>query len=79
MSPTTWLIAGSVTSWLVATAAIGPGMGWEMLAGMLGPLVVAVVSWETAYRTFRRNPERLMPLMVKAFAGKMVFFGRMSR
>ena len=43
MKPATWMIGGSVASWLVATAVTGPVMGRELLAGMLGPLLVAVV------------------------------------
>jgi hypothetical protein len=47
----------------------------EILLGIIGPLVVASVSWVLMERTHKRDPERLTPLMVKAFAGKMVFFG----
>ena len=47
----------------------------EVLFGMLAPLLVAVVSWAFAERTYRRDPARLTGLMVTAFAGKMVFFG----
>lgn len=47
----------------------------EILLGMIGPLAVASGTWVLMERTFRRRPERLTSLMVKAFAGKMVFFG----
>jgi hypothetical protein len=46
----------------------------EVLLGMTGPLVVASGTWLLMERTYRRNPERLTSLMLKAFAGKMVFF-----
>jgi hypothetical protein len=69
------MIGGSVASWLVASAVTGPVMGREVLAGMLGPLLVAVVTWEMADKTFRLNPERLTARMITAFAAKMVFFG----
>jgi hypothetical protein len=69
------MIGGSVASWLVATAVTGPVMGREVLAGMLGPLLVAVVTWEMADKTFRQNPERLTARMITAFAAKLVFFG----
>jgi len=75
MKPATWMIVASVASWLAATAVAGPVMGREMLAGMLGPLLVAVGTWEMADKTFRRRPERLTARMVTAFAAKMVFFG----
>jgi hypothetical protein len=69
------MIAASVASWLIATAVTGPVMGREMLFGMLGPLLVAVATWEMADKTFRHAPERLTARMVTAFAAKMVFFG----
>jgi hypothetical protein len=75
MRPATWMIGGSVASWLVASAMTGPVMGREMLAGMLGPLLVAVGTWEMVDRTFRHDPARLTTRMVTAFAAKMVFFG----
>jgi hypothetical protein len=68
------MVAGSVGSWLAAVV-VAPSMMVETLCGMLAPLLVAVVSWELAERTYRQSPERLTPLMVTAFAGKMVFFG----
>ena len=47
----------------------------EIFLGVLGPLLVASGTCVMAGRTYRRDPERLTGLMVKAFAGKMVFFG----
>lgn len=75
MTPATWMIGGSVVSWLVAITVTGPVMGWEVLAGMIGPLLVAVATWEMADRTFRHAPELLTARMITAFAAKMVFFG----
>lgn len=73
--PVGLMVGGSVTSWFVVTLAATPTMMAETLLGMIGPLLVSVVSWELAQRTYRRCPERLTGLMVTAFAGKMVFFG----
>jgi uncharacterized membrane protein YdfJ with MMPL/SSD domain len=69
------MIGASVASWLVAAVVTGPAMGRELLAGMLGPLLVSVATWEMADQTFRHDPERLTGRMVTAFAAKMVFFG----
>lgn len=69
-----WMVAGSVGTW-IAAVLVAPTAMAETLCGMLAPLLVAVVSWELAERTFRHSPERLTALMVTAFAGKMVFFG----
>jgi hypothetical protein len=45
-----------------------------VVIGMLGPLLVAGASWVLMVRTFRRDPSRLTPVMMAAFAGKMAFF-----
>ena len=70
-----WMAALSVTGWLAAVALAGPALGLEILLGMVGPLLMTSGSWALAERTYRRSPERLTPLMVAAFFGKMVFFG----
>ena len=75
MTPAAWMIGGSVVSWLLVSAVTGPVMGREVLAGMVGPLLVAVATWEMADRTFRQAPELLTARMITAFAVKMVFFG----
>lgn len=45
------------------------------LLGTIGPLAVAWGSWTLTKRTYRRNPAALTPLMIKAFAVKLLFFG----
>ena len=42
---------------------------------MLAPLAGAAATWVLVARTFTSRPELLTPLMVAAFAGKLVFFG----
>lgn len=46
-----------------------------VLAGMIGPLVVASATWALMKQTYRRDPGLLTSLMLKLFAGKVVFFG----
>ena len=65
---------------LVATAgavavALVPGAALEVLLGMAGPIVVGVGSLVLTDRTYKRSPERLTRLMVRAFLGKLVVFG----
>ena len=62
-------------SWLAATAVLGMQTGVEILLGMLGPLAVAAGTWLLVERTHRQNPGRVTSVMLKAFAGKIVFFG----
>ena len=75
MTPVWWMTGASIVTWLAATALVGTRTGFEILCGMLGPLVAAAVTWVLAERAFRRHPEELTPLMVAAFGVKMVFFG----
>jgi len=76
MKPAIWMVAASVGAWLVATRLLGIDAEREIVLGMAGPLVAAVVTWVLVERTYTsRQPERLTPLMMQAFAVKMVFFG----
>jgi hypothetical protein len=69
------MTGGSVLAAMVADLASGGRARTEIWLGMLGPLVVAVITWTLTERVYKQNPERLMAVMMKAFAGKIVFFG----
>lgn len=69
------MVGASLAVWLGATAITGSRTGLEVLAGMVGPLIVATGTWVMTERTYRRHPERLTALMIAAFGVKMVFFG----
>jgi hypothetical protein len=75
MKPVAWMVTASLLSWLALTMLAGTDTGVAVLLGMVGPLVVASVTWVLAERTYTRHPERLTSVMVQAFAGKLVFFG----
>jgi hypothetical protein len=75
MTSAAWMAAASVVSWLAAAAALGPRVGGDVFAGMLGPLVAASASWLVVERTFRHDPARVTGLMMAAFLAKMMFFG----
>lgn len=45
-----------------------------VVAGVAGPLVVAIGSWKLTERVWRREPARLTSVMVAGFAAKLVFF-----
>ena len=70
-----WMIAASVASALAAAAIAGRQTVAEVVLGMLAPLVAVGVSWVLTERTYRRDPERLTPLMIGAFGVKILFFG----
>jgi hypothetical protein len=67
------MVALSVGSAAVAIAIGAPAV--EVLWGMAGPLGAASVTWVLVQRTFQESPERVTGVMMKAFAGKMLFFG----
>jgi hypothetical protein len=69
------MVVASLVSWLVIAALVDARARSATLFGMIAPLGVAAVSWLMAERAWRRNPASLTPVMITAFAGKMVFFG----
>lgn len=75
MKPVWWMTGAGVLSWLVVAAMPGVESDVEVLLGMIAPLAGAVATWVLAARTYPSRPERLTPLMLAAFGGKLVFFG----
>ncbi len=75
MKPVWWMVGSGVLSWLAVAAVPGVESDVEILFGMIGPLAGAVATWVLVVRTYPTRPERLTPLMVAAFGGKVVFFG----
>ncbi len=75
MTPVWWMVGAGVLSWLVVAAVPGVESDKEILFGMIAPLAGAVATWVLVVSTYPSRPERLTPLMVAAFGGKVVFFG----
>jgi len=69
------MVGAALASWGAIAAVPGVDSDVELLFGMMAPLAGAVATWVLVTRTYLRRPERLTPLMVAAFAGKLVFFG----
>jgi hypothetical protein len=70
-----WLmLAGSILSSLGVVLLL-ENQALEIWLGMLGPLAAALVTRIATDRAYRRQPEVLTALMIKAFAAKMLFFG----
>lgn len=67
------MTAGSVLSAFAVSAISASGRAVWM--GMFAPLAVVIVSWIAMERVYRRKPERLNAVIMRAFAGKLVFFG----
>lgn len=74
MLPLAWMAGGSLLSWAAVAAAGGARVNPEALFGMLGPLGSACVSWIAARRAYVASPERLMAMLIRSFALKLVFF-----
>jgi hypothetical protein len=73
MTPVWWMAGSSLGSWLALAMWVGPMVGVALLAGMLGPLAMAIGSWLVTIRTYVRRPERVTAVMAAAFAVKMMF------
>lgn len=73
MTPLVLMIVASVGSAFVAVLAGAPGP--EVVWGMAGPLAAGSVTWVLVTRTLQTAPDQLTNVMMKAFAGKMLFFG----
>ncbi|HUL74388.1 MAG TPA: hypothetical protein VLT86_14875 [Vicinamibacterales bacterium] len=70
-----WMTAACAGSALALVAFVPGFAPRDVVAGMAGPLVAAGVSWLMIDRIARVNPAGLTPLMMVAFAVKLVFFG----
>ena len=75
MTAVAWMVGASLISWLVATLSTDARGNPEVLLGMAGPLMSAIVSWVFYERAHRSAPGRLTNVMITALALKMVFFG----
>lgn len=73
VGPLVWMLGAGIGSTIVAVLAGAPPP--EVVWGVAGPLVSACVTWLLVTRTLRRAPDALTGVMMKAFAGKMLFFG----
>ncbi|MBI4471857.1 MAG: hypothetical protein HY646_04255 [Acidobacteria bacterium] len=69
-----WVAAGLIASSLAVALLFGLQTGRDAGLGLLGPLVAMICTWIAVERTHRRRPEGVTPVMIKAFAAKMVFF-----
>src|SRR5678816_2898926 len=73
-----WMLVGSVLSSLAATILIGaeaPAVKLAVWLGMIGPLVAALGTWVAVERMFRKQPEKVTGVLIKAFVLKLIFFG----
>ncbi len=75
MKPVWWMAACGLLTAAAVVALPGMDSDREVFLGMIAPLAATIGTWVMVERTYRWRPERLTPLMVMAFGGKMVFFG----
>lgn len=69
------MAAAALPCGVVIALLAGPGHGGAVLAGSVGPLVAAAVTWVIVDGVHRREPARVSAAMIKLFAAKMLFFG----
>jgi hypothetical protein len=75
MTPVWWMAGGGLLTALAIVLLPGMDSDREVMLGMLAPMLATTGTWVVVERTYRWRPERLTPLMMMAFGGKMVFFG----
>ena len=75
MGPVWWMAGTSVGSFLPVALWFDRKTAAAVLLGMLGPLVMALVTWIVTEQTFRANPDRVTGVMAAAFGAKMLFVG----
>jgi hypothetical protein len=68
------MVGAAMAAWLVLMAATGSSLMPELLLGMAGPLVSAVVTWQVLERTHSSSPGRLTGAMIAAFGMKVLLF-----
>jgi hypothetical protein len=71
LKPVLWLAAGSV----ISAALLSQWFGREVWLGMFGPLVVVSGTWVLTERVYKADPVRVTPVVMTAFAAKLIFFG----
>ena len=74
MTLTRWMIVLSVASCLALIGVSGGAFVTEFVAAMAGPLVAVLASWAWITRTHRRDPARVMSVMLQSAIVKLVFF-----
>lgn len=74
-APVVWMTGAGMVAWLAATLTLGDAVHPEALVGLAGPLASADASWVVMARAQAAGPDRLMAVMMRAMAVKMVLFG----
>jgi hypothetical protein len=69
-----WMIGGSILSSLGTTLLFANQAAPEVWLGMTGPLAAALAARIATDRAHKRHPTGVTSLLIKAFAGKMIFF-----
>jgi hypothetical protein len=73
--PAAWMLAGGIASWAAAALVVEPVASRDVALGMIAPVVSAAGTWVVLARVQQRNPAGMTPVMLGAFAVKMVLFG----
>jgi len=69
------IVIGSLASLVIVAMLVAPDLRADVAWGMLGPLVAVTATWVAIEQTHRRNPGRVMGVLMQAFIVKVLFFG----
>jgi hypothetical protein len=59
----------------VVAMLVAPEQRTDVAWGMLGPLIAVAATWVAIEETHRRDPGRVMGVLMQAFIVKVLFFG----
>ena len=74
MTPVLWMGAGSGVSCLLELSVLPPGLGREVVAGMLAPLAATAATWVVVLRAWRADPGSVAAVLMRLFGIKVAFF-----
>jgi hypothetical protein len=68
-------VAGALVSLAAVLPFVGLEAGRDVALGLLGPLVAVTGSWVLIERAHRKGAGHVMPVILRTFVWKVVFFG----
>ena len=69
------IVIAALASLGVVAMLVAPEVRADVAWGMLGPLVAVTATWVAIEQTHRRDPGRVMGVLMQAFIIKVLFFG----
>ena len=69
------MVTAAMAMWALGLVVFGLAAAQDVALGVAGPLVAVVLTWVAIVGAHRRDPALVTGVLLRGFAGKMVFFG----